>query len=190
MILDGMIERSTRGALLVALIALTGCAVKPLSEQLAGRPIPVGSPASAAQVGETAELIFSAGRKYESEKGIPVAGDPVVCADGLVTRVNDGERKPDRTTVAAGREIAVTSVITWSDGRFSKICGPLVTFVPEAGHQYVVVNERFGGKGFASMWRGMAFQHCKVSVYRISGAGFTPVEVQPAQKGSCRVGSG
>jgi hypothetical protein len=163
---------------------LAACATAPLSEQLTGRKIPAAGAAPA--TGETAQLLFSADRKYETAKGVPFEGDPLVCTDGKVYRVNGGEARPNGIAVKAGQELAVTSVIAWENTGFRKLCGPLVRFTPEAGATYVVVNERIGGKGISAMWTGIARQTCQVSVYRQTVDGFVRVPARPHTDATCR----
>ena len=133
------------------------------------------------------EIAFSADRKYETSKGVPFPGDPLVCSQGKVSRVNGASENANRITVKPGEEIAVTSVIAWDNTGFRKVCGPFVTFTPEAGAKYVVVNERIGGKGVSALWTGIARQTCQVSVYRETPAGFAQVPTRPAGAGACRV---
>ncbi len=148
-------------------LILSGCAIgKPLSEKAFHQKYPR---LESAQGEDTAHITFSSEKKYESEEGVPFAGDPVICRPDGIFRVN-----PEDTTtstfseidVKAEEEIAVTSVITFNDGMFSKTCWPFVIFTPKAGARYIVVNERIGGKGLSVMWTGIAFQRCAVSVFR------------------------
>lgn len=168
---------------LTVALALASCAV-PLSEELARRKIPVSA---GVQPGEAVDLVFSADRKYETGKGVPLEGDPLICVEGKVSRVNDGTSKPNRISVPAGQEVAVTSVVAWVNTGFRQVCGPFVTFAPEKGATYVVVNERIGGKGISALWTGMARQTCEVSVFRESSSGFTRVATRKTESGACRV---
>lgn len=171
-----------RVILAILAVSVSSCAV-PLSEQLIGRKIP---PAPQVQSGDTAEVSYSADKKYETARGVPFDGDPLVCITGKVFRVNHGDLKPNRINVKSGEEIAVASVIAWVNTGFRKVCGPFVRFTPEKGASYVVVNERIGGKGMSALWTGMAFQTCEVSVYRETSTGFTPVLTQKVEAGACR----
>jgi hypothetical protein len=173
-----------RASLACLSVALASCTAPPLSEQLAGRPIP---PVTSQQVVDGVEIAFSADRKYETSNGVPFAGDPLVCSQGKVSRVNREGEVANRITVKAGEEIGVASVIAWVNTGFRQVCGPFVTFTPEPGTKYVVVNERIGGKGISSLWTGMARQTCKVSVYRETSTGFSTVQTRPTEKGACRV---
>ena len=173
----------TRMILACLAIAMSSCAV-PLSEQLAGQKI---SAAPQAQLIDSAEVIFSAAKKYETAKGVPLDGDPLVCIAGKVYRVNHDDLKPNRINVKAGEEVSVTSVVAWVNTGFRKVCGPFVRFTPEKGATYVVVNERIGGKGVSALWTGMAFQTCEVSVYLETSTGFTRVPAQRVDAGRCRV---
>jgi len=164
-------------------VAVSSCAV-PLSEELAGREIPA---APQPQLADAAEVTFSADKKYETAKGVPLNGDPVVCIAGKTYRVNHGDVKPNKISVKVGEEIAVTSVIAWVNTGFRKVCGPFVRFTPEKDATYVVVNERIGGKGVSFLWTGMAFQTCAVSVYRETSTGFTRVPTQKVEAGTCHV---
>ena len=182
-------DRSKRLSTLVLLvvtclaIGLTSCTV-PLSEQLAGRKIAVASPASGVDL---AELKFSSDKKYETAKGVPLEGDPLVCVSGTAYRVNEGESKPNRIRVKAGEEVAVTSVVAWTNTGFRKVCGSFVWFTPEKDATYIVVSERIGGKGASALWTGMAFQTCEVSVYREASAGVTLVSTRKVGAEACRV---
>jgi hypothetical protein len=173
-----------RASLACLSVALASCAVPPLSEQLAGQPIPA---AVSRQVVNGVEIAFSADRKYETGNGVPFPGDPLVCSQGKVSRVNGASENANRITVKSDEEIAVTSVIAWDNTGFRKVCGPFVTFTPESGAKYVVVNERIGGKGVSALWTGIARQTCKVSVYRETPSGFTQVPTRPVQADVCRV---
>jgi hypothetical protein len=165
-------------------VALVACAAPPLSEQLAGRPIPS---ATFKQETNGVEIVFSADKKYETSNGVPFAGDPLVCSKGKVSRVNGTGESSNAVTVKPAEEIAVTSVISWVNTGFRQVCGPFVAFTPEPGAKYVVVNERIGGKGASALWTGMARQTCKVSVYRQTATGFTPVSSRSVERGECHV---
>ena len=173
-----------RASFVCVSVALASCAAPPLSEQLAGRPIP---PAMSQQEVSGVEVIFSAEKKYETSDGVPFAGDPLVCSQGKVARVNGTGENSNKIIVKSAAEIAVTSVISWVNTGFRKVCGPFVVFTPEPGAKYVVVNERIGGKGVSALWTGIARQTCKVSVYRQTGTGFTLVPSRPAERGECHV---
>lgn len=152
-----------------------------------------GTPEQKGQTGisppnsETATLVFSADQKYETKDGIPRRGDPYVCQDGEITRVNaESNHERDRFTVPAGKEVAVSSVITLEDAYFRKTCGYYVGFVPENGVTYTVVVERIGGKGIKMLWTGVGRQSCAISVYKQTPDGFTRVETQVPQQITCR----
>ena len=163
---------------------LAACAQPPLAQQLTGRTFPQ---AVASQGPEVAQISFSADKKYETEKGVPFKGDPLVCIRQEVQRVNgEAGPGPDQLAVAAGEEIAVTSVIAWTNGMFRKLCGPFVAFTPERDARYVVVNERFGGKGVSALWTGVALQTCGVSVYREKADGFERVQTRSVGSATCR----
>jgi hypothetical protein len=163
---------------------LTACAQPPLAQQLTGLKFP---PAVAAQGPDVAQISFSADKKYETEKGVPFKGDPLICTQQKVQRVNaESGAAVDQIAVTAGEEVAVTSVIAWTNGMFRKLCGPFVAFTPEPGARYVVVNERFGGKGVAALWTGVAFQSCGVSVYREKVDGFERVQIRSVSGTACR----
>ena len=175
---------STLLSSLVCTVALVSGCTTPLSEQLAGRKLPVAN--SVAVGGEAADVSFSADPKYESKAGVPLKGDPLICANGTVSRINDGASSPDHIAVEAGKEVTVTSVIAWVNTGFRRVCGPFVTFTAEPGAKYVVVNERVGGKGVSILWTGMGRQTCEVSVYQVTPGGFTPVRARKADPKSCR----
>jgi hypothetical protein len=169
------------------LVMLSACATSPLSEQLSGRKLPV---AVAATGNDLAEISFSSEKKFETPGGVPLAGDPVVCVNGKVSRVNDGTSAPSRIAVRAGEEIAVTSVVAWENTGFRKVCGRFVLFTPEKGAKYVVVNERLGGKGISAMWTGMARQTCEVSVYKETSNGTARIQTRPANATQCGASEG
>jgi len=173
----------TRAILALLAVSAASCAV-PLSEQLKGTKIP---PAPTLQAGDSATVIYSSDKKYETAKGVPLDGDPLVCVAGKVYRVNPGDLNPNKINVKAGEELAVTSVIAWVNTGFRKVCGPFVRFTPEKDATYVVVNERIGGKGVSSLWTGMASQTCEVSVYRETTTGFSRVPTQKVEANACRV---
>jgi hypothetical protein len=133
---------------------------------------------------ETAEVIFSSNAKYETKTGVPLKGAPFVCTGGNVTRVG-GDAGSENTTVRAGVEVAVTSVVSWTNTGFRLTCAPFMSFVPEKGAKYVVVNERIGGKGVSALWAAPARQTCKVSVYKETSTGFTKVETRPVSQSQC-----
>lgn len=172
---------------------LSGCALAmlfacagPLSQRAFKQELPVAADATG---GALAEVVFSSEKKYESVQGVPLSGDPVICGAQGLQRVNPEERRRDRISVAAGEELAVTSVIQWSNTGFTKTCWPLVAFTPEAGARYIVVNERIGGKGEAALFTGIAFQTCAVSVYReLPGGRIEPVKTISPSKEACRSG--
>lgn len=140
---------------------------------------------------DTATIVFSADKKYETSDGVPLTGEPYICQNGEVSRVNtNANPDQDQLTVAAGKEAVVTSVITWVNTGFRATCGPFVSFVPEMGAKYVVVNERIGGKGFKMLWTGMARQTCGVAVYKQTPDGFTRVETRSPQQPQCRAPGG
>jgi hypothetical protein len=174
-------NRTTAGCLCVL---LASCAAPPLSEQLVGRAIP---PATTQQEVNGVEIEFSADKKYETNNGVPFSGDPLVCSQGKVSRVNGANQNANRITVKSSEEVAVTAVIAWVNTGFRQVCGPFVAFTPEPGARYVVVNERIGGKGVSALWTGMARQTCKVSVYREVSTGLTSVATRPVRQGECRV---
>jgi hypothetical protein len=89
--------------------------------------------------------------------------------------------------VNAGREIAVTSVITWKKGTWEETCGRFVSFTPEKDATYVVVNERIGGKGLSALWTGVGRQTCEVSVYREAPSGPVSVPTREINPAACSV---
>jgi hypothetical protein len=89
--------------------------------------------------------------------------------------------------VNAGREIAVTSVITWKKGTWEETCGIFVRFTPEKGATYVVVNERIGGKGLSALWTGVGRQTGEVSVYREAPSGPVSVPTRETNPAACHV---
>lgn len=168
---------------LPVLVAVSGCATAPLSQQALGQKFPVAKSAVGDQV---AQVSFSGDAKYETEKGVPLSGDPLICARDGVFRVNDDNLKTDRVMVRAGEEISVTSVIQWVNAGWRKTCWPFVAFTPESGAKYVVVNERIGGKGISALFTGVALQTCQVSVYKEAPSGLEPVSTRQSSVSACR----
>ena len=164
-------------------LMLAGCAAVPLSERALGYQLPTARNATGADV---AQITFSADQKYETPKGVPLEGDPVICAPEGIFRVNDGTTRTDQVTVKAGDEIAVSSVIQWLNTGWRKTCWPFVAFTPESSAKYVVVNERIGGKGASALWTGVAFQTCAVSVYKETATGFQRVIIRKPSFEACR----
>jgi len=165
-----------------AVLVMCSCAT-PVLEQLSVKRFPVVEPATGNDV---AHISFSADKKYATSKGVPLKGDPLICRNATVFRVNDEDSVPDETTAVAGEEIAVTSVISWINTGFRRLCGPFVSFTPEKGEKYIVTNERIGGKGMSMLWTGMAFQSCEVSVYKETPNGFERVQTHEVNTTSCR----
>jgi hypothetical protein len=168
-------------AITLAIASHAALAQTSQKEETTPRPEPTSSEPSAS---ETAEVIFSSDTKYETKAGVPLKGAPFVCTGGNVTRVG-GDSGSDSTTVKAGVEVAVTSVVSWTNTGFRLTCAPFMSFVPEKGAKYVVVNERIGGKGVSALWVAPARQTCKVSVYKEAAAGFTKVETRPVNQSQC-----
>ena len=167
-----------------ACLLLASCAQPPLAQQLTGQTFPLAAPAQGPDV---AQISFSADKKYETQKGVPFKGDPLICTQQKVQRINsESGAAADQIAVAAGEEVAVTSVIAWTNGMFRKLCGPFVAFTPERGSRYVVVNERFGGKGASALWTGVGLQTCGVSVYREKADGFERVQTRSVGGDACR----
>jgi hypothetical protein len=135
-------------------------------------------------------VTFSADKRYASEKGVPLHGNPLLCTNGITYRVKEHPSDSNTIHVDAGREIAVTSVINWQNGGWEKACAHFVSFTPEAGATYVVVSERIGGKGVSMLWTGVAFQHCEVSVYREAESGPVSVATRQPSPFSCAIPSG
>lgn len=168
-----------------ALATLAGCAA-PLSRQLTGQEFPV---AKSSTLDGAAQVVFSADKKYESSNGVPRDGDPLICSSDGTFRVNDGPSRTDKVAINGDEEIAVTSVIEWTNTGFRVICGPFVAFTPEPGAKYIVVNEVFGGKGVSMLWTGAARQSCGVSVYKESPAGVQRVATRVPALSTCRSAS-
>lgn len=187
-----LLSSRTRGLLACAPLLLASCAQPPLAQQLTGQTFPL---AVAVQGADLAQISFSADKKYETQKGVPFKGDPLICTQQKVQRINsESGVATDHIAVAAGQEVAVTSVIAWTNGMFRKLCGPFVAFTPEPGSRYVVVNERIGGKGVSALWTGVALQSCAVSVYREKNGekvgekvdGFERVQTRAVNAATCR----
>jgi hypothetical protein len=173
-------------AVVCAALITSGCATPPLSQRAFGHALPVAKDATGDRL---ALVTFSGDRKYETEKGVPLYGDPVVCGRDGAYRVNEGggSARKDQLAVKAGEEVVVTSVIQWNNAGWVKTCWPFVAFTPEREAKYVVVNERIGGKGMAGLFTGVAFQTCEVSVYRETPSGFEPVKTSEANIRICRL---
>lgn len=172
--------------LIVAIGPLGGCAVAPLSEQVFGVKLPL---MEQIETTNSAQIIFSADRKYESNDGVPIKGEPVVCQDGeLRTTIkfkDNTAHEVNRIHVPSGEEVLLTSIISWVNAGITKTCWPFVSFVPESGAEYVVVNERVGGKGIAALWTGAAFQKCEVSVFHIDENSVRRIQVEAANPSDC-----
>lgn len=153
-----------------------------MSEKLLGRPIP---PAVSLEDANGVEIAFSSDKKYETSEGVPLPGDPLICSQGKIYRVNGTNENINKIMVKPDERIVVSSVISWESMGFRKVCGPFVVFTPEPGARYVVVNERIGGKGLSIMWTGIAFQTCKISVYRETPTGSTSVGTRTARSSEC-----
>lgn len=145
-----------------------------------------GKPEAEATVSEMAEVLFTSDSKYETKNGMPLKGTPFVCSSGSVSRVGGDGLPSDRMAVKAGEEVAVTSAIAWRSTGFRLTCAPFVSFVPEKGARYAVVNERIGGKGVSVLWSAPARQTCKVSVYKETPDGFTNVQTRPVAPSQCK----
>lgn len=166
----------------IASLAICGCAMQPLSKSVFGDLPPLAS----ATGDNTASIMFSSDSRFETSDGVPLAGSPVFCTEkGLSTPMKDADLSGG-TRVTAQQPIAVTSVIKWTNTGFEKTCYPFVSFTPEAGKKYVVVNERVGGKGMSALFTGAAFQTCRVSVYQLDGISIRPVPTLPATSSACR----
>ena len=114
-------------------------------------------------------------------------GDPLICTTNGIFRVNDENSSPNQITVKAGVEIAVASVIAWENTGWRKTCGDFAKFVPEKASKYIVVNERIGGKGVSALWTGVKYQHCEVSVYKETAAGFERIATRFSSANRCHV---
>lgn len=172
-------------ALVLSSILGCGCTTKPLSQQAFGRELALAANATGSEV---AQIEFSADTQYESARGVPLAGDPVICRSDGVFRVSAGPAPAQSAliVVKAGEEIAVTSVVRWENAGWQKTCWPFVAFTPERGNKYVVVNERIGGKGMSALWTGVGRQTCDVSVYRDTAFGPQRVETRKSSIVACQ----
>jgi hypothetical protein len=175
------------GLWLLVLSLLAGCATSgSVSEDLYGTKYPHFD---SVQSGDTAHITFSSDKKYESEDGVPFPGDPMLCRSDGIYRLNPDNQirtSSSEVDVRAGEKIGVGSMITWQNGMWKKSCWPFVAFVPEAGAKYVVVNERIGGKGLASLVTGVAFQSCEVSVFKESGGAAQKIAVEKVTNSACQ----
>jgi hypothetical protein len=164
------------------LLALAGCAATSLSEQSFGTKLPQYKNTTDQNF---ATIEFSADKKYETEEGVPFNGEPVVCTNsGLQTTFSETERNTI-IKVAANEPITLTSIIKWHNSGWEKSCWPFVSFTPELGGNYVLVNERIGGKGISALWTGVAFQSCKISVYKLENDLPIAIEVKEAIPTGC-----
>ncbi|MGE5467913.1 MAG: hypothetical protein ACM3Y9_10860 [Ignavibacteria bacterium] len=164
--------------------ALSGCVTNaPLSERALGQAFPLARDATAEPL---AKISFSGDKKYESANGTPLWGDPLVCGDEGILRINEPGAQRNEVAVTASKEVAVTSVIQWLNTGWVKTCWPFVAFIPEPNASYVVVNERIGGKGMSALWTGVARQSCQVSVYRETPDGPQRVETRSPSFNTCR----
>jgi hypothetical protein len=178
-----MKSRAPQFVYILALSILSGCASQAKDDALGGakylEPISLGEKA--------AQITFSADKRFESESGSPRSGKPYICEGGTVTEIpRESSTKETSLQVRGGKEVVVTSVISWTNTGFSATCGPFVAFVPAEGQHYAVVNELVGGKGFKSLWTGIGRQTCEVSVYKLTGTEFSKIETQPTTSRSCK----
>lgn len=165
-------------------VLITGCATMTLSEQALGVKLPVYQQD---QHADSAKIIFSSDKKYESKKGLPFKGEPIVCTDqGLSTTFIEKGKEINPIFVPAGEEVILTSVIKWHNSGWEKTCWPFIKFVPESGASYAVVNERIGGKGVSAIWTGVAFQSCEISVYKINSEKVEKIQIESADPQSCK----
>ncbi len=166
----------------ILLYALSGCASAPLSEQAFGIKLPLYE--NSKEEG-SAHILFSSDKKYQSKEGLPLSGEPVICTlQGLKTTKSDSIINTS-IIVPANSEVIVSSVIKWNNSGWEKTCWPFVSFIPELNSEYVLVNERIGGKGISALWTGVAFQSCKVSVFKINGDSFSKIKVKEVQHPLC-----
>jgi hypothetical protein len=173
-------------ALAASVVTLCGCTAKPLAHVAFAGELPVATSATGA---DAPQIEFSADPKYETARGVPLAGDPVICSRDGIFRVNagPGTTTPSaRVSVRPGEEVAVTSVVRFGDGTWQKTCWPLVAFTPQAGAKYVVVNERIGGKGVSALWTGVGRQTCQVSVYKEGIVGPELIETRKPSAVRCQ----
>lgn len=172
---------------LVVLPVFAGCATSNSpSEDLYGAKYPH---LDSVQGSDSAHITFSSDKKYESDEGVPLAGDPMICRPDGLFRVNPDHFLRSNSAeidVRAGEKIGVSSVISWQNGMWKKSCWPFVAFVPEAGAKYVVVNERIGGKGLASLVTGVALQTCAVSVFKESDSGPQKIATEKVTNSACQ----
>ena len=176
---------SNRTSVLAAIvpIALSGCVTNaPLSERALGQAFPLARDATAEPV---ARITFSGDKKYESETGTPLWGDPLICGNEGILRINEPTAQKNQLAVTPSKEVAVTSVIQWVNTGWVKTCWPFVAFTPEPNASYVVVNERIGGKGMSALWTGVARQSCQVSVYRETPNGLQRVDTHAPPFAAC-----
>ncbi|KZN55624.1 hypothetical protein N474_14650 [Pseudoalteromonas luteoviolacea CPMOR-2] len=165
-----------------SLFTLAGCATTSLSEQAFGTKLPKYENTEEQKI---ATIEFSADKKYETKKGVPFSGEPVVCTpSGLKSAFGENERST-KIQVPANEPIIVTSIIKWYNSGWEKSCWPFVSFVPELGSNYVLVNERIGGKGISALWTGVAFQSCKVSVYKLVNNKPVKIEAKKVNPSHC-----
>lgn len=172
----------------VAIMTLIqGCATVPVSQQVFGVEFPL---VTVKEYPSEATITFSAEKKYESENGVPLEGEPLVCQDGAIHTGVYVEENIKKTVnpirVPAGEKAVLSSIISWVNTGIEKTCWPFVSFTPEPGIEYVVVNERIGGKGISALWTGVAFQKCEVSVFRVNEDGFERIAVSPAKVSECK----
>ncbi len=166
----------------ITVILLSACQSTSLSQQAFGVKLPLYQNT---KIENSAKILFSADKKYESEDGVPFLGEPVVCtSQGLQTTIGEGIRN-ESIQVPANKEVIISSIIKWHNSGWEKSCWPFVSFIPESNSEYVLVNERIGGKGISALWTGVAFQSCKVSVFKIEGESFSRIQTQERAKPSC-----
>jgi hypothetical protein len=165
--------------LCAAVVSLAGCAgmLPSESEKAFKHKLPEYTNAAG---DNTSTIKFQYGKAYETEDGVPLNGEPVVCTKDGLFAVNLAYTSEQKITVPAGQEVSATIIGKWVNSGWEKTCWPLASFIPEKGKTYVVVNERVGGKGFSMLWTGVARQSCRVSVYEEGATERVTVPTQQA----------
>ncbi|WP_444897050.1 hypothetical protein ACJJI5_11180 [Microbulbifer sp. EKSA008] len=134
----------------------------------------------------SAKITFSADIKYESYEGVPLKGFPLVCKEGSTYSAVDELGASKSIYVEPGQELATGSIVSWYNSGWAKRCYDFVSFVPEKGEEYIVVNERIGGK--RNIFVGVALQRCEVSVYKITNGEKNKIHANKVEKDMCSDG--
>ncbi|WKD51720.1 hypothetical protein [Microbulbifer spongiae] len=142
--------------ILIVICIETGCAS--LSEQAFGTKLPFYQNDDSTS---NSKIHFSSDEKYETEEGVPLSGETVICSNGRLMTTKNSEQDINPIVVPGNKEIYMTTIIQWENSGWTKTCWPFVKFTPETGQEYVLVNERIGGRVgllYGQGWQGKAVE--------------------------------